>query len=144
MTELRLDKEDFSQLARQILSEGHALRFRTVGVSMWPLIRDGDLVEIQPAAPDSYRKGDILLYEQQRGVLLVHRVIAVRWEDDQMSLLMQGDALRSADGLAALSQVLGRVALVDRNGRLIHLDSPFQRLLGRLLAVFLPLYKQLI
>jgi signal peptidase I len=144
LTELRLDKEDFSQLARQILSEGHALRFRIVGVSMWPLIRDGDLVEIQPAAPDSYRKGDILLYEQQRGVLLVHRVIAVKREDDQMSLLMQGDALRSADGLAALSQVLGRVALVDRNGRLIHLDSPFQRLLGRLLAVFLPLYKQLI
>lgn len=139
---LSLGRDDFNQIARQILSQGHTLRFRAVGVSMRPVIRDGDLLEVQPAAPDSYCKGDVLLYEQQRGSLLVHRVIAIHRENDQTALLMQGDALRLPDGLTVPAQVLGRVTQIDRNGKLTRLDSPWQRLLGWMLAVFLPLYKR--
>jgi hypothetical protein len=91
---------------------------------MQPTIEDGELITVAPVAATSIRRGDILLYQGARGVI-VHRVVRItgsaRRED--VSYLLRGDASVSSDDPVGPAQVLGRVVSVARAGRRIDLSS---------------------
>lgn len=108
-------------LYREHLAKGNKLRFRALGGSMLPLIRSGDIVHVAPEDP--YAVGDILLYE--RGSRwFVHRLIQRQSSLAQREILiLRGDALPSADPPVPPEAVLGRVVLIERGERYIHLDD---------------------
>ncbi len=91
---------------------------------MQPTIEDGELITVAPVAATSVRRGDILLYQSERGVI-VHRVVRItgsaRRED--VSYLLRGDASVSSDDPVGPAQILGRVLAVARAGRRIDLTS---------------------
>ncbi len=82
---------------------------------MWPLIRDGETVEVRPRTR-SVDVGDVVLV-MLGGGLVLHRVVAV---EDQ-GVVTKGDAVGWCDPRVPLDEVLG---VVDPTGR--------SRLVGRL------------
>lgn len=110
--------------------EGH-LWLRVSGASMLPLLRDGDRVEIRPAAPQDLRRGDLLVFQQGEH-LVVHRLVARRGEE----WIARGDNLPDRDPPIPRQAVLGRVRRVDgAAGRIDLSRGPWPRaqaLLGRL------------
>ena len=46
----------------ELLRRGAYVRFRAIGASMQPTIEDGELITVAPVAPESVKRGDILLY----------------------------------------------------------------------------------
>ncbi len=125
----------FEVLAAEVLAQGHAIRFRAHGSSMRPFLRDGDSLEIQPLRGGAFRCGEILLYRQAGGRLLVHRVARVRGGQ----LLMQGDALPAPDGWIGVEQVLGKAVIRYRRGKRLDLTAPGWLGAGRLWAFLGPL-----
>jgi len=128
MREVSISAPDLLELATEILGRGERLRFRAFGFSMTPFICDGDLIEVEPIALDQVATGDILLLRDSQGGLLVHRVICRHLK--RPWLLTKGDALSGPDKPAQADQILGRVAALHRDGRLIDLRSLSQRLRG--------------
>ena len=63
-------------LTTEFLSRGTTVRFRPSGRSMYPSIREGELITVEPVVPNDVTLGDIVLYRSQRG-LIAHRVIQV-------------------------------------------------------------------
>ena len=93
---------------------GEALRFTARGQSMWPYLRDGDVVEILPRKlPVSV--GDIVFVPNVEFGQL-HRVIAL---DRCGRALVRGDALHEPDGWFDLKQISGVLGTVVRRGRLV-------------------------
>ena len=45
---ISLNRDEFAELALQILDDGNSLKFRAHGESMNPFIRNGDILEVQP------------------------------------------------------------------------------------------------
>ncbi len=78
------------------------MRFRVTGCSMWPAIRGGDVLELEPCTQPS--PGDVVLC-LTRGEFVVHRCLGR--EDGK--LVTQGDALQFPDGPLLPSAVLGKV-----------------------------------
>lgn len=142
MPVLDINSAQFLDLAGEILSQGHRLRFHARGISMRPVIRDGDLLEIEALPPRAVRHGDILLYRLTGSYLLVHRVIKIQRQPEGLLFLIQGDALLKADGWVPEGQILGRVRRLERPGSHRDFDSLFQRLYARSLALLLPPAKQ--
>ncbi|MCU0488759.1 MAG: S24/S26 family peptidase [Anaerolineales bacterium] len=130
-------------LATEILASGASVHFRARGVSMRPIIRDGDLLEITPLASHPPRLGDILLFKLANRQLLVHRVIRTRPHAAGRQFLLQGDAAIFTDGWITAEVVLGKVTAIERNGNLIRLDRLHQRLLAILVAWGMPVFKQI-
>ena len=64
----------FNEITAELLSRGNRVRFRAIGASMQPTIEDGELITVAPVAPESVNRGDILLYQNERGVV-AHRVV---------------------------------------------------------------------
>jgi len=95
---------------------------------MQPTIEDGELITVAPVGPGSVKRGDILLYQNERGVV-AHRVVGVVKGTvtinggDSPPYLIRGDASVSCDPPVAREQVIGRVVAVQRAGRSRPLDN---------------------
>ena len=88
---------------------------------MYPSIREGELITVEPVAARDVQLEDIVLYRSERG-LIAHRVIAIASRDSRVFRL-RGDASLSCDEPVEAHRILGRVVGVQRNGRSVTLAS---------------------
>ena len=100
---------------RDALSRGQRVRMTVTGSSMWPLLRDNDVVELEPTpAP---RLGDMVLVQTNpQGAAdryALHRVVRVHGSE---TFFVRGDAQPHPEGPFALPALLGRVTTVWHNG----------------------------
>lgn len=111
---------DTTSLIVDLLARGHAVQFRVHGDSMYPVIRENDLLHVEPAQPVA--PGDVVLVLAPRG-LTAHRVIA----RNGTTLVTRGDNAPAADDPIAESAVLGKVVYAIRDGRRIDVCSAVAR-----------------
>lgn len=123
---------DFEELSRQVLNAGHDLRFRARGASMYPMVRDGDVLQVRPVGLGEIELGDIVLYRSPRKGMVVHRVVGVRRDGQECVLSIRGDAAKRPDPSVPESQVMGKIVGIERLGRRIDPDSPLSRYSGAL------------
>lgn len=120
-------------LTADLLSRGTRVRFRPSGRSMYPSIREGELITVEPVAPRDVKVADIVLYRSERG-LIAHRLVGTQriqctalTQSSVLSphhfFLLRGDTSSSWDEPVEAHQILGRVVFVERNGRSIALAS---------------------
>jgi signal peptidase I len=103
------------------------VRFRVEGLSMYPTIRDGELITVGPVAAHQIARGDVLLCRQSTR-LLAHRVVAVQMRGGERVVRLRGDAKGADDAPIAVSDVIGKVVSVQRNGRGIRMSGRKARL----------------
>lgn len=111
------------QLATEVLRSSGALRLRVTGWSMLPAIWPGDTLVIERLS-SAISEGDIVLFSRgQRFV--AHRVLAKPSASGDSKLQTQGDAVSRPDAPVAVGDLLGKVSVIERNGKCI---EPSQRL----------------
>jgi hypothetical protein len=113
---------EFEELAVGFLGAGRSMRFRARGSSMYPLVRDGDILDVRPIGDGGVGVDDIVLYRSSRNGIIVHRVVGVGERAERATLLVKGDSVGKTDPEVEGRQVLGRVVGIERRGRRI---SPF-------------------
>jgi hypothetical protein len=144
--ELSLGSRPFKELLIEVLHKGAAFRFRAKGFSMSPFIKDTDIITVAPLSGDKPRLGDVVAFlNTDTEELVIHRVIGKR---DNSHFFIMGDNLPTRRHLVTISQILGRVERVERDGRLFALglgpEKVLIALLSRrrlLLPVLLPLWR---
>jgi len=112
--ELPLSGESLAGLMRAVLDKGKPFRFEARGTSMYPFIRDGDVVTVAPLAGPDPRPGDVAAFVQpgMSGVQ-VHRIVKV----EAGRYFLKGDNALDADGALARDMILGLVVRLERGGR---------------------------
>ncbi len=113
--------QTFLELSTELLQIGQSIRFRARGMSMIPTILHGDFLTVVPVDPSQIRKGDIILYRMGAGAI-AHRVSAIH---GMASFVLRGDAMEVCDDPVKSDQVLGKVILLERDGRSIDLNRPW-------------------
>ncbi len=126
------------EISKEILREGSLLRISTVGSSMYPVSRSGDIITVRPTRAVDVSAGDVILYNAGRR-MVAHRLVSKRKENNQVVLICQGDTFMRPDPSIQPEQVLGKVVAVSRNGRTIRLDTAKSRLIGLFLTKTSPL-----
>jgi len=110
----------FLPISTALLATGFDVRFRASGGSMYPTIRDGELITVRPIDAANVRRGDILLVHSGR--LVAHRVTAIAWPaHGGPRFTLRGDDAASPDAPIGAGAILGRVVAVDRAGRKVRL-----------------------
>jgi hypothetical protein len=79
---------------------------------MWPSLRHGDVLHVDPALRERLRPGDVVCYESEASVLRIHRLVAARPD----ALLVRGDALGHGEWVSR-GDLLGVVDALERRGR---------------------------
>lgn len=124
-----IPNDQFFSWVEEELSEGHPVRFRLKGRSMFPCLRDGrDEVVLYPCTEDELRPMDVVLF-RHGGKHILHRIIKRKGD----SLCLRGDGSFSAREQCMVADVVGKVRFIVRqSGRILYVDKWYFRLLGRL------------
>jgi signal peptidase I len=121
-------------IAADILSAGGGLRVRARGLSMYPLIRHEDVIEVEPVDASAVKLGDVILRRDDDDRIVAHRVVKVHDQGQGCTLVTKGDWTHGPDALVEPGQFLGRVVAIERSGKRTTLNSGGQRLVQRLAA----------
>ncbi len=111
----------FLNISAGLLKSGYGVEFHANGNSMYPTIRDGELITVEPVVISDIKSGDIVLYQNHAGVV-AHRVVYAK-QSNQGQLLLRGDASNSFDAPVMPHQILGKVISTERAGKKISLDK---------------------
>ncbi len=105
----KLPPEALAELVRSLLADGLLVEIEVTGSSMWPFVRSGDVVTLKPLTP---RTGDVVIFLDDRGRLIVHRVVKRR----KTQWVTRGDAAFDADPPVEDTNILGTVTAIKRHG----------------------------
>jgi len=115
--ELHLSNSAQLELLLGLLKRGVPLRTTVRGCSMFPFIRDFDILIIAPLNEAEPCLGGIVAFiRNNTGKLAIHRIIAKK----EVGWLMRGDNCPEADGVVVLGQIIGHVTRIERRGRVIN------------------------
>jgi signal peptidase I len=87
---------------------------RVKGNSMRPVLRDNDLVIVRETAPEHLRKGNILVYREEDGQYVVHRLVKSSGGD---LLYLRGDGYNLSAEMASRDSIVGKAVGFVRDGR---------------------------
>ena len=98
----------------QLLKDGSAIRLKPQGYSMYPLFhpgRDEAVIEAYPI--HLLRRGDIILYRREQGILVLHRICRITSD----GFYLVGDNQTEIEGPLRPDQIRGKMTGVVRNGK---------------------------
>lgn len=103
-----------------LLAEGKSLKVKADGYSMYPSIKPGSIVLIEPLAEDiSPSPGEIIAWKRESG-FVVHRLVRIIKEGDKISFITRGDSCAYKDKPVTRNQIAGKVVQVESDtGRLL-------------------------
>lgn len=126
----RFPGKSFADLLTDIMRRGKPCRFTAHGFSMFPFIRDGDVVTVSPVGDESLKTGDIVAFSHpEDGGLVIHRIV----KKGAGGYRIKGDSTFVSDGVLPAEKIIGKVVVVERRGRAFR---PGRGLPGWLTAFF--------
>ena len=126
--EIAVSGRALGELIAAVCGRGASLRLRAGGNSMAPLIRDGDVITVDPAADRRPGLGDIVVCSLPgTESFLVHRIVG----SDPRRIRLKGDNCRREDGVFGRGAIRGVVSRVERRGRPVwHGTGPERRVIA--------------
>lgn len=111
-----MNKREFSALKEigfTLLSEGKTLKLRADGLSMFPSIKPGSIVFIEPASDISaLEKGTIIAWKLEKG-FVVHRIVRKFEKDNQIFAVTRGDCNLHEDIPLPATLIAGKVIRIE-------------------------------
>ncbi len=109
------------EMWREACNRGRILSFKIVSNSMSPMIEAGDVVRVSRAVPSEVQIGDVIAFQDGQNVM-VHRVIGISWANQQLYFRHRGD-VGASSAIIPAEDLIGRVTVIEKEGREIRLDS---------------------
>jgi len=99
-----------------LLSEGKTIRIKAHGYSMFPCIRPGSLILIEPLNIKGLpRNGEIIAIRREAG-LIVHRLAKIINKNGGTYYIARGDSNAYADNPVKIEKIAGRVIRAESTG----------------------------
>jgi signal peptidase I len=128
---------NFVLVSKELLRQGKSARFRAGGLSMSPSVKDGDYITVSPVAPETLSVGDIVYYLIDN-TPIVHRIIRFANDNGKKTAVIHGDSCYGDPDIVPLQDILGKVLLLERHGKMKKLDTIWNSVLGRIIAAVSP------
>lgn len=136
----------FNSLFVETLSNGNIIRLPVSGGSMYPSLKESDVLRVKLASFLDVNVGDILAYLNfDTGKILVHRLVK-KIKDSRGNIVLTmaefGSSLYYDPPLNPNNCVIGKVFVIERGRKLINLETKWGKLNSKLrsfLLVNLPL-----
>lgn len=93
------------------------------GVSMYPLIQEGNICRFAIFDPNHVKKGDILLYCTNSGQLIAHRLVTIKFTNGEFMYELKGDTNLYHDKPISKDQILGKLITINKRKKKIYLDD---------------------
>jgi len=128
MAEDRLSYTVLEEIGFRLLAEGKTICIRAQGFSMYPTVKPGSVIFIEPfeKGPELV-PGEIIAWKKNKG-FVVHRLVRFYEEGNNKFFVTRGDSSNIEDEAASSNSVAGRVIKIeDSEGKVIPADILFNK-----------------
>ncbi len=108
------------ELVRRKLSEQGHIEIPSIGYSMYPIIRTGDLCRFIRLGDAIPTRGSIVLFADGDGRLIGHRFLHAKRREADTVYICKGDTNLFADEPVSSDRLLGTLVSIERRGRRGH------------------------
>jgi len=129
MREIILDSDGLRGILAEIFSNGGSFPFKALGGSMYPALRNGDVLLVEAIPATNLALGDVVVFRRIDGGLVAHRVVAKALRESQWRLSVRGDTRRDAEDVLE-DHIVGRVVAVKRGDKLMQPPTSSRRIIG--------------
>jgi signal peptidase I len=103
-------------ISLSLLAEGKTIRIKAHGYSMYPCIKPGSLLLIEPLSLKGLpRLGEILAIKRENG-LVVHRLSKIITQNGSTCYIARGDSNANADKPVKINMIVGRIIRAETTG----------------------------
>jgi signal peptidase I len=100
----------------KLLSEGASIRIKALGYSMYPSIKPGCLILIEPLKVKGLPvPGEIIAIKRENGII-VHRLSKIINEKGVSRYIARGDSNSMADNPVNIDMIVGRIIRAETTG----------------------------
>jgi signal peptidase I len=131
-----------------LLSEGKTIRIKAHGYSMYPCIKPGSLILIEPISMKGPpRPGEIIAIATDNG-LIIHRLIKVVEKNNLQTFIARGDSNAFTDDPVKIDKIAGRIIRAETTGENpvpadIRINTNPSYIINRLRVIGLHLWKKI-
>lgn len=113
MNKTRDDHIIIRDLGFSLLAEGTILKIKANGYSMYPAVKPGSVIYIEPL-PDNINpaSGDIIAWKRESG-FVVHRLVRTERNGNEIIYYTRGDSCKYEDKPVTRDQIAGRVIRLE-------------------------------
>jgi hypothetical protein len=129
------EQRNGKQNIEALLAEGHTIQLHPNGYSMYPLFVPGrDEAVIAPIKGHTPRRGDVLLYRRDHGILVLHRICKVT----KQGIYFVGDNQTEVEGPLRPDQLRGIMTAFIRKGKRRETANPVYVCVSRVWLLLRP------
>ena len=114
-------------LRKEIISQGRSVQILASGYSMFPFLRKGDLLTVEPVPMETIKRGDIVVFEMGEK-WIAHRVINIKRESNKLNFIPRGDTNLFCDLMVSKINYVGKIQKISRGENNIRLTTQKRKL----------------
>jgi signal peptidase len=118
-------------LRKEIIGQGRSVQIIASGYSMFPFLRKGDLLTVEPVSMDKIKRGDVVVFESEEK-WIAHRVIRIMSHINEIQFLLRGDTNLHFDEEVNHKNYIGRIKYFERKNKSKNIDN-YSRVLWTIL-----------
>ena len=116
MNNSRKNPSIIKNVGLNLLSEGKTIRIIAHGYSMYPSVKPGSLILIEPIRLKGMPvPGEIIAIIRENG-LIVHRLVKIVSKNNITSYIARGDSNAYADNPVKIDKIVGRIVRAEGTG----------------------------
>ncbi len=144
----RTNRTIVKDIGLTLLAEGKTIRIKAHGYSMFPCIKPGSLILIEPLNIKGMpRPGEIIAIKRENG-LIVHRLSRIINKNGVACYIARGDSNASADNPVKIDKIAGRIVRAESTGENpvpadIRINSRPKYFINRIRVIGLILWKKI-
>jgi len=149
MNNLRNNHEIVKDIGLTLLSEGKTIRIKAHGYSMYPSIKPGSLILIEPLNIKGMpRPGEVIAVKREAG-LIVHRLSGIINQNGVTLYIARGDSNAYPDKPVKIDKIAGRVVRSEGTGENpvpadIRINTKPKYFINRIRVIGLILWKKIV
>jgi len=106
----------FKEIGVTLLSEGKKIKVKAEGYSMYPAVKPGSIIYIEPVdLSTGLLPGELIAWKRESG-LVVHRLVRIAYDENKILYITRGDSSTNEDQPVTPDQIAGRVFRVEYPG----------------------------
>ena len=149
MNNLRHNHDIVKDIGLTLLSEGKTIRIKAHGYSMYPCIKPGSLILIEPLNIKGMpHPGEIIAVKREAG-LIVHRLSGIINQNGVTLYIARGDSNAYPDKPVKIDKIAGRVVRAEGTGENpvpadIRINTKPKYFINRIRVIGLILWKKIV
>lgn len=117
-----VDRNELAVIIAKIINKRGSIDVRCYGHAMFPFLREGNISTFVRVQEEGLQIGDVCLFANKSGNLLLYRIIDVDNEQQTALYTFRGDTCDISEYPVDFSRIIGKLQAVHRNGRVVYAD----------------------